>query len=400
MAQRDSLRTLAPLGALYFAQGLPFGVQGTALPLLLRERGASLEAIGFAGLLATPWMAKALWAPLVDRYGSTRFGRRKSWIVPMQLCLAACSAAAAFTQQVSALAALVLVMNFFAATQDIAVDALAVSWLRPGQLGPGNALQVIGFKLGLLTGGGLLVYAGRWIGWNGLFFTVAGIMVVIALWVAQIQEPTEWRPLETSEIRIRLWDALRQPGTRALLAITLTYKTGESMADRMWKPMLLDRGVEAADIGLWAGTWGMICSLLGTTFAGVLARSLPLPALLIGTASARALGSLAEWWAAADPDMSRAGLIATTCLENFAGGSITTIVFALMMRHADREIGATHYTLLASVEVLGKMPLGTLSGMVAQAIGYSSLYALAAGCSLAFIALAATLYRPLKGEVA
>jgi MFS family permease len=398
--QRDTFGKLAALGALYFAQGLPFGVQATALPLLLRERGASLEAVGFSGLLVAPWIGKALWAPLVDRYGSARFGRRKSWIVPMQACLAICAIAAAFSERVGALAGLVLAMNFFAATQDIAVDALAVSWLQPGQLGPGNALQVIGYKLGMLTGGGLLVYASRWIGWTGLFLAVAGLMMLVALWSALLREPAQSAPLPTREIRLRLWEALRQPGTRALLFVMLTYKTGESMADAMWKPMLLDRGVPAADIGLWAGTWGMICSLLGTSCAGLLARSFALPRLLLWTASIRALGLIAEWWAAAHPTLGHAGLIAITCVEHLAGGAITTVVFALMMRHTDREIGATHYTLLASVEVLGKAPLGIFSGKIAHAAGYPALFATAAGLSLAFIALSGALYKPLTRELA
>ncbi|HOG13146.1 MAG TPA: hypothetical protein PLR47_09110, partial [Smithellaceae bacterium] len=57
----------ALLFMLYLSQGLPFGFQATALPALLRERGLSLAAIGFAGALAAPWLLKPLWAPLVDR---------------------------------------------------------------------------------------------------------------------------------------------------------------------------------------------------------------------------------------------------------------------------------------------------------------------------------------------
>ena len=110
------MRKLLPLLALYFSEGLPFGFQAIALPLLLRERGVSLEAIGLAGLLSAPWLAKAFWAPLVDRYGSRRFGRRKSWIVPMQAGLALCSLAAAQQQSPLAVAAIVLLMNALAAT--------------------------------------------------------------------------------------------------------------------------------------------------------------------------------------------------------------------------------------------------------------------------------------------
>src|SRR5687767_7208858 len=75
------------LACLYVVQGMPYGFQVGALSMYLREQGTSLQAIGFIGLLALPWSWKALWAPLVDRFGSERFGRRKSWIVPCQLLL-------------------------------------------------------------------------------------------------------------------------------------------------------------------------------------------------------------------------------------------------------------------------------------------------------------------------
>lgn len=394
------MQKLAPLFALYFAQGLPFGVQATALPLLLRERGASLETIGFASLLAAPWLAKALWAPLVDRYGSARFGRRKSWIVPMQLALAVTALVAAHTQGVTALAAIVLAMNLFAATQDIAVDALAVGWLEPHQLGPGNAVQVVGYKLGMLTGGGLLVWASTWIGWAGLFYAMAALMIAVLLFTLTIREPSARSetdpPVKAAQIAARLREVVRHPGSRALLVVMLTYKTGETLADVMWKPMLLDRGFEAAQIGLWAGTFGMLFSLLGSAGSGVLARSVPLPRALVWIASARALGVLGEWWVSATPDAGAGAVIAVTCLEHLAGGAITTVVFALMMRHTDRQIGATHYTLLASLEVLGKLPVATLSGVLATRVGYPALFAIGTVLCVAFALLAQLLSERLR----
>jgi PAT family beta-lactamase induction signal transducer AmpG len=389
------VKKLAPLFALYFAQGLPFGVQSSALPLLLRERGASLETIGFSSLLAAPWLAKALWAPLVDRYGSARFGLRKSWIVPMQLALALSALVAAHTQGVTALAVIVLAMNLFAATQDIAVDALAVSWLEPHQLGPGNAVQVVGYKLGMLTGGGLLVWASAWIGWTGLFQTMAVLMIVVLLITFTIREPRVRgaldEPVRVTQIARRLREVVRHPGSKALLLVMLTYKTGETLADAMWKPMLLDRGFRAADIGLWAGTFGMLFSLLGSAGSGVLARVLALPRALVWIASVRAFGVLAEWWISSTTAASASAVIAVTCLEHLAGGAITTVVFALMMRHTDRQIGATHYTLLASFEVLGKLAPATLSGVLATRVGYPALFALGSMLCVAFAMLAQVL---------
>ena len=77
---------LVLLGALYISQGLPYGFFTQALPALMRQQGISLKAIGFASLLVIPWALKFLWAPLIDQLRYGRFGPRRSWIIPLQLC--------------------------------------------------------------------------------------------------------------------------------------------------------------------------------------------------------------------------------------------------------------------------------------------------------------------------
>jgi hypothetical protein len=397
------MKKLAALLALYFAQGLPFGVQATALPLMLRERGASLETIGFASVLALPWLAKALWAPLVDRYGSARFGRRKSWIVPMQLCLALAALLASRTDDPLALAGIVLIMNFFAATQDIAVDGLAVSWLADDELGPGNAVQVVGYKLGMLTGGGLLVWASAQIGFSFVFMAMAVLMLGVATCALFIDERGDAAaavvraepPLRFGAIARRLGQALAQPAGRAVVLVIVTYKLGESLADGMWKPMLLDRGFSVAQIGLWAGGFGLTCSLVGSSLSGLMLRRWSLTGVLTGVATARALGLAGQWWISGEPAATSLAVIVVTCVEHLAGGALTTVVFALMMRHTDRQIGATQFTLLASIEVFGKLLPSMLSGVVAAQLGYVQLFGLAVGLSIAFVLLV----RALRGSL-
>ena len=394
MRHKGSVKKLLPLLLLYFSQGLPFGFQVTALPLLLREQGVSLKAIGFASLLAAPWLAKALWAPLVDGYGSARFGRRKSWIVPMQAALVVSAFVAAHVTEPETLVVIIFFMNLFAATMDIAVDALAVSWLDPKELGPGNALQVVGYKLGMLTGGGLLVWASAKIGWSGLFNVMGVLMLGVLAMSIAMREPESTGPeaapvarVNFRELVARLRSALSQPPAAALIAVVLTYKMGETLADAMWKPMLFDRGFTPSDIGLWNGTFGMITSLAGTTLSGVLVRSVSLPRALLWIAAFRALGVASLWWASVLPQPGAAAIILVTCVEHFFGGAITTVLFALMMHHTDRSIGGTHYTLLASLEVWGKLPLGALSGIIASAFGYPTVFGWGTALCVAFAVL-------------
>lgn len=398
-------RKVGLLSALYFVQGLPFGFQTTALPVYLRTQGVSLLIISSLGLLSLPWMGKALWAPLVDRYGWEGVGRRKSWILPMQLGLAATCAVAAFVpvpDGIRVLLGLVFLMNLFAATQDIAVDGFAVDLLEPHELGWGNSAQVVGYKMGMLTGGGLLVWMSGSLGWRGIFLVMSALSLGVFALVALTREPR--RAAETGasserptwpEVRGRLLAAWRLPGTGWVLLFIATYKLGETLVDVLFKPFLVDMGFTAAQIGQWVGTWGMVASLLGSAAGGWLAGRMPLLGALALTSCLRVFPLGGEWWLALHPP-SAGGVIAVTVAEHFFGGMLTTVVFAFMMSRVDRRIGATHYTLLASVEVLGKSPGGPLAGLLATKLGwsYADVFLLGTLLSVAFVAL----LWPLRGE--
>src|SRR5690606_30160946 len=242
------------LGLLYFAQGLPFGFQTGVLPILLRERGASLTAISFASALALPWMLKWAWAPMVDRFGGGRFGRRRSWILPLQAGLALAAVLAGLAAREALLwpiLVLLLVMNLLAATQDIATDGLADDTLSARELGPGNTAQVVGYKLGMLTSGGLLLalfgsagYAPVLFGMGALCAGVWLVMVVVPE-SALVQTagppatssaptaPTESTPERLRALLAMLGRALANPSIRWALVFIATYKTGESMIDVM-----------------------------------------------------------------------------------------------------------------------------------------------------------------------
>jgi MFS family permease len=391
-----SPRKLGLLSALYFVQGLPFGFQATALPVYLRTQGVSVEAIGFIGLLSLPWMVKALWAPLVDRYGSARIGRRKSWILPLQAALAATCAVAAFVPVEGALPGLlglIFLMNLFAATQDIAVDGFAVDSLRHEELGFGNAAQVVGYKLGMLTGGGLLVWASQYIGWQGLFLSMGALCFAVFLLMAFAREPapretagaerTSWRG-----VLVQLKEALWLPGTKWLLLFIGTYKLGESMSDVLYKLFLVDAGLRPEQIGLWVGTWGQGASILGSAIGGLLVTRVPLRRALAVTATLRLFPLIGRWWLATT-GVTDAGVIGVTIAEEFFGGALTTVLFALMMSRVDRRVGATHYTLLASLEVAGKAPGGPIAGMLVGRAhwSYAQVFLLGAGLSAAFLLL-------------
>ncbi|MBN1204439.1 MAG: MFS transporter [Myxococcaceae bacterium] len=391
-----SASKLGLLSTLYFVQGMPFGFQSTALPIYLWQQGVSVTGISFLGALSLPWLLKPLWAPLVERYGSERIGHRKSWILPLQVALAGTYLAASLAtspEAIPALLGLVFLMNLFAATQDIPVDGIAVDLLKSEDLGWGNAIQVVGYKLGSLAGGGLLGWASKYIGWQKVFLIMAALSLLALAVTAFMREPAREGGAEAPRTTLRevlalLRSALGVPGTGWLLLLIGTYKFGESMSDVLYKPFLLQSGFEGAQVALWTGTWGTVASLAGSTAGGWLATRLPLLGGLAITATLRVIPLMGRWLLAAlGPSAAR--VIGVTLAEEFFGGAITTVMFAFMMSRVDRRIGAAHFTMLAGMELVGKVAAGPLGGLlVGQAHwSYAQVFLTGVVLSIAFLFL-------------
>lgn len=394
-------QTLALLSALYFVEGVPWGLQSQALPIYLRQHHESLAMIGLLNALSLPWMTKALWAPLVDRFGWTRFGRRKSWIVPLQIALiATClyGASIADDKHWQPLLVVVFLLNLFSATMDIAVDALAVDVLRESDLGTGNITQVVGYKAGSLVSGGLLVWATAKIGWSGLFVGMGALILPIMVATSFAREPTRVdgpvRPHGPSfrAIAQMMRAAMAEPGTMAFFAFVATYKLGEQLVDSMFKPFLLDVGFTGSQVGLWVSTFGMAASLTGSFCGGLLASRWQFVRAVSWSACLRLLPLLAVTVLTIHPPAAWA-VIVTTVAEHFFGGLLTTATFALMMSRTDKRMGATHYSIIATIEMLGKAPVPIIAGPIAQRFGYTFTFGAGAFLSALLLLLLFPLHK-------
>jgi PAT family acetyl-CoA transporter-like MFS transporter 1 len=80
---RKDLHNIIFLMFLYFLQGIPLGLTGS-LPFILGSRNVTYAQQGTFSFAFWPFSMKLLWAPVVDSVFIRKFGRRKSWLVPMQ----------------------------------------------------------------------------------------------------------------------------------------------------------------------------------------------------------------------------------------------------------------------------------------------------------------------------
>ncbi len=199
-----SSRKTGVMLALGFASGLPVALLIGTLNAWLGEAGVSLATIGILSWIGLAYAFKFLWSPVVDRARLPLIGglgRRKGWLIPCQLVVAAVLLLLAATDPAASIgtfAALAVVGAFASATQDIAVDAWRIDVAdeeTPVELL--SAIYQLGYRLSALFGGAFsLVLAAR-IGWPGVYVVMGAVMAALAL--ATLAAPDTPRPEAPSD---------------------------------------------------------------------------------------------------------------------------------------------------------------------------------------------------------
>lgn len=379
------LHNYAVLSVLYFNQGVPYGFFLLTLPILLRQQGASATVIGSLAFLALPWSLKVFWAPWVDRNGSERFGKRRSWIIPLQILLAASLSLLAFTLVPWQLAFGVFVVNMLVATQDIAVDAYAVERLTTRERGIGNSIQASAYKVGMLVGGGavpaLFLGADAATGWTPTLLALAALTLPALVASVLMREPkvsAEPAASRRSNAHRDLWRALlAAPGALWLVVFALTAKFGDNVGTGMFRVFLVDHGWGADRITTVVSTYGLVASIAGSMFIVVpLQRFSRAAAYALAAASqaacmfgvaAAALGLL--------PETSWAPLLV---FEHFASGLVTTVLFTILMDHTPLAFPGSGFTALSVLANIGMGGGSLLGGILVDLTGFTVTF-IAAG---------------------
>lgn len=178
---------------LYFAQGIPKGLLQIAMPAWLASQGLSAYAIAsYLALVILPWVFKLLTGPLMDRYQYPAMGLRRPWILGAQLGMALSLCLLTWVDhpvnQMGLLTTIAVFVNVFAATQDVAVDGMAIDLVPETEQGRINAFMSCGKAVGWAASAAL---SGVMLGTVGLGITAllgAGVSFVVFLLFLGVRE--------------------------------------------------------------------------------------------------------------------------------------------------------------------------------------------------------------------
>jgi PAT family beta-lactamase induction signal transducer AmpG len=143
-------RRLSAMAALGFASGLPFALTDSTLQQWMTDAHVDVAHIGYMSLIGLPYTLKLVFAPFLDRYVPPFLGRRRGWLLVMQVLLIGAIAGLAMTHPAQSLlnvAILAMAVSFCSACQDVVSDAYRTDVLPPHERGPGPRSSSRGIAL-------------------------------------------------------------------------------------------------------------------------------------------------------------------------------------------------------------------------------------------------------------
>ncbi len=377
-------RRVAPLLALGFASGLPLALTGGTLQAWATIEQVSLQEIGFLTLVGTAYTLKFLWAPLIDRYAPPWLGRRRGWMLLMQVLLAlgilgmGCLSPG---QGLLPLALLAVFVAFCSATQDIAFDAYRSDVLHKDERGAGAALSVLGYRLAMLVSGGLaLILADQWLGWGSTYLLMGALMLLVALasfWAPEPEVPAQM-PRSLREAVIEPFrEFFGRPEAITVVVLIVLYKLGDAFAGALSTTFLIRAaGYTATEVGTVNKLLGLASTIVGALAGGALMARLGLYRSLMLFGVLQAVSNLGFWVISVGPHnvwLMAAGV----GIENLCGGMGTAAFVALLMGLCNQQFSATQFALLSALSAVGRTYLaGPLTPQLVQAAGWPTFFLL------------------------
>jgi MFS transporter, PAT family, beta-lactamase induction signal transducer AmpG len=362
------------------ASGLPNPLSESTMQAWLTDLGISNTRIGLLMYVALPYLLKPLWAPLLDRYAPPWLGRRRGWILTIQLLLAvAIGSLATFggAHQLTAIALVLLVVVFLSASQDVVIDAYRTDVARPAERGMAAAATNLGYRA--LSYGSLsvaLVVADN-VSWRAAFLTLAAGMALMTLATLWAPEPDDPRgkalPTLADSVLIPLRELFGVPGMVALVVLIVLYKVGDAFALKFFTAFLLNVGFTKTEIGIVVKAVLTTGSIVGALLGGIWMIKLGLRRAMLLFAIVQALTNLGYLLLYA-LGKNYAVMVGAVALDALASGMGNIASVALMMALCDKRFSAFQYALLSMMALLPRYTLGGPAGYIADHGGWGAYY--------------------------
>ncbi|MEO7050294.1 MAG: MFS transporter [Rhodanobacter sp.] len=374
-----------------FSSGLPFLLVAGTLAYWLKENGIKLADITMIASAGMTYAFKFVWAPLLDHGripGFARLGRRRGWLLFAQLGVIVGLLAMALLTPAKLVPFVIatLVVAFFGATQDIAVDAYRIEIAPIEDQGALVATYSLGYRIGLLVAGAVALILADHVAWRVVYGVMALTMLVPVATTLLAREPevlrlrpAHWREVMRESVIDPFADFFRRYGW-ALAAVTVLFLLLFKMPEQatiggIMSPFYRDMGYSQTQIGTITKIYGIWIGIVGVFIGGAAVarwgawRPLGVTIVLCGCSNLLYLLLITH-------PGNLAMLTLVISGENLTLGMLGPPTVAFLSSLVNQQHTATQYALLSSLVNLPGKLLGFFAGGIAMTAGYGGYFVL------------------------
>jgi PAT family beta-lactamase induction signal transducer AmpG len=394
---------------LYVAQGFPFGLVTVALPAFLLERGHTPAAVGaFVGGAMLPWTWKFFAGPMMERFTYLAMGRRRPWVLVAQLGLVLTGLAFAFfpgaLDDLVTLTALCFVLNCFGATQDVAVDGMAMDVLPEEEHGRANAFMAFGQVAGISGSATIAAFVLQSFGLPGVSAMLVVGFGLILLWAVLVREragekvlpwsagqPTErslqLRAASWSVIADNLFKVLFLPASVLLICVSALFRFSDALWIEVGRAVAVQQlGVASTAYSSWISLTSFVAALAGIGLGFFIDRlgvkRFYLGALLAYGLLATAVGFGASAWE------SLSFVMTVSALQAFVYQAVFVSFIAIHMKLCGTRVAATQFAIYMGAVNFARSAGAVVIGPLREQLTYDQIFfVVGAGFFLAVLLL-------------
>jgi PAT family beta-lactamase induction signal transducer AmpG len=389
-------RRVLAICLLSISSGTPIAFILTAFPGWMFLQGFDIKAVGLLTLVQAPYAFKLVWSPLLDRYAPPFLGRKRGWVLVTQGLLALLTfamGALATDPSLAACAAVMLLISFAAASQDIAYDAYVIESLGEGEEGPVVAARSALYRFGMFLGGSLVFSFGGTFGWSYAFIGLS-LLYVSYMAVTFFAVETAAPPAPPQSLAKAAWEPfvgfMSRKSALQIAAFVLLYRLADSLAGALVTPFLTSQGYSVWEVGAWRGVIDVVGLIAGSFVGGWITYRFGLGRSLWIFGFVQALSNLGYVVLANFP-VTRVAfgsieipwmMYSAIFLEVATSGMGSAAFGVLLIRLTEKRFSATQFAMLTSFVGLARLFTGPVAGLLVDSVGWSNFFWLTVPCAV------------------
>ncbi len=402
--ERRSPLLWVPTG--YFTMALAYTMLCSVTAIMFKNLGMDNgRAAAWSSMLILAYTIKPLFAPIVEMVRTKKFFVLWAQVL-VGLGFAGAALAMGLPDWMSVMLPLFWLMSFVGATQDIASDGVYVTSLDSRTQSLYCGVQSLSWNVGPIVASGFLVYlSGRlhaevfhhdprifgpdWMdAWRVIFFIVAGITLLMALWHARFMPEgtrAENTPSDVKGAAAILKDSFvtffQKQGVWKMVAFAFLFRLSIGFLEKIGPFFMVDAaakgglGLSNEQLGIVYGTYGLAAVLLGSLLGGWFVARRGLRRTLFLLCCAVNIPNVTFLAMSLALPSSLLAITAGVVIEKFffGFGSVGFMIY-LMQQLAPGKYATTHYAFGTGLMGLCGMVTGVLSGHLQEAMGYVSYF--------------------------